>query len=44
MIDGGWPYVWASYVVAGVAVVALALVIALRANHWAKRARELDGK
>jgi heme exporter protein D len=44
MIEGGWADVWASYAVACVAMAGLALVIVLHARHWAKRARELDGK
>lgn len=42
MIEGGWPYIWASYAAAGASLGVLALIVVLRLSHWAKRARELD--
>lgn len=42
MISGGLEFVWASYVVAIGALVALAFVVALRLRHWAARARDLE--
>jgi|CXWL01.1.fsa_nt_gi hypothetical protein len=42
MIEGGWPFIWASYAAAAASLGVLALIVALRLSHWAKRARELD--
>lgn len=42
MISGGWPFVIAAYAVTLSGFAILALVVALRARQWAKRARELD--
>ncbi len=42
MIEGGWAYVYAAYAVTGLALAGAALVVALRARHWAKQARKLD--
>jgi len=44
VIAGGWSFVIAAYAAAGVSLAALVIVVALRARHWAKRARELDRK
>lgn len=44
MIEGGWPFVWASYVLCVGSLGALALVVVLRNRHWARAARELDAK
>ncbi|HRK63407.1 MAG TPA: heme exporter protein CcmD [Terricaulis sp.] len=42
MIEGGWPFVWASYALMGGAFAALIVVVLLRARHWAREARKLD--
>lgn len=42
MIEGGWPYVWASYALTVTVVGALALTVTFRLRHWSKRARALD--
>jgi hypothetical protein len=44
MIAGGWNFVIAAYAVTLGGLAALALLVALRARQWAKRARELDAK
>lgn len=44
MISGGWNFVIAAYGVTLGGLAALAIVVALRARAWAKRARELDLK
>lgn len=44
MIEGGWVYVCAAYGVALGGLSALALLVSLRARHWAKRAKMLEGK
>ena len=44
MISGGWNFVIAAYGVTLGALGVLAIVVALRARAWAKRARELDTK
>jgi heme exporter protein CcmD len=44
MISGGWNFVIAAYGVTLGALATLAIVVALRARAWAKRARELDMK
>ncbi len=42
MIEGGWNFVYAAYAVAGLSLVTLAVVVALRLRHWAKRAKDLS--
>lgn len=42
MIEGGWPFVAGAYALALGALLVLTCVVALRAWHWAKQARELD--
>jgi heme exporter protein CcmD len=42
MIDGGWPFVWASYALMGGAFAALAAIVLLRARYWAREARKLE--
>jgi hypothetical protein len=42
MIEGGWPYILASYAAMSVAFLALVVIVALRLRHWAERARSLD--
>jgi len=42
MIEGGWAYVVAAYVVALLALVVLTVAVVWRGAHWAKRARALD--
>jgi uncharacterized membrane protein len=42
MITGGWSFVIAAYAVTLSGLAVLALVVALRARQWAKRARDLD--
>lgn len=42
MIEGGWFYVYASYAVAGLSLIALALGVMLNIRHWARRAKELE--
>lgn len=42
MIEGAWPYVWASYALTVAILGALTLSVALRLRYWRKRARELD--
>lgn len=44
MIEGGWFYVYGAYGVTLAALLALVVVVALRARRWAKAARELDEK
>ncbi len=44
MISGGWSFVIAAYGVTLGGLAVLALVVALRARQWAKRARDLDAK
>ncbi len=44
MIQGGWDYVWPAYAITVAALLALTIVVALRAAHWAKRARALEDK
>lgn len=44
MIEGGWPFVWASYALCVGSVGALALVVVLRNQHWSKAARKLEAK
>ncbi|MBY0564626.1 MAG: heme exporter protein CcmD [Hyphomonadaceae bacterium] len=42
MIEGGWPYVLASYAIAGVALVALTVIVLRSARHWAREAQKLE--
>lgn len=42
MIEGGWPFVWASYALMGAAFAVVIVVVLLRARHWAREARKLD--
>lgn len=42
MIESGWPFVWAAYAVSLGALAVLAIVVVVRALHWARAARELD--
>ncbi|HRE44419.1 MAG TPA: heme exporter protein CcmD [Terricaulis sp.] len=42
MVEGGLAFVWGSYALAGVSLAGLALVVLLRARHWAREARKLD--
>lgn len=44
MIEGGWPFINAAYAVTVIGLGAGALVVFLRARHWAKRARDLEQK
>ena len=44
MIEGGWPFVWAAYAIAGGAFAALIAIVLLRARHWAREARKLERK
>jgi hypothetical protein len=44
MIAGGWTFVIAAYAVTLGGLAVLALIVALRARQWAKRARKLDAK
>lgn len=44
MIEGGLPFVWAAYAVACGSLGALALVVLLRARHWAQEAKKLERK
>jgi len=44
MIEGGWDYVLPAYAVAVSALLVLSVAVALRAAHWAKRAKALDAK
>jgi heme exporter protein CcmD len=41
MIDGAWPYVWASYALTAFVVAGLVIAVALRLRHWSRRARAL---
>ncbi len=41
MIEGGWSFVWGAYAVTIGALTALVAIIALRAAHWSKQARDL---
>ena len=42
MIEGGWPFVWASYVVAGAAYLALTVYVIARLVRWARRAKQIE--
>lgn len=42
MVDGGWPYIWASYAVTFGALIVLVGVVVLRLRHWAARAKQLE--
>lgn len=42
MIEGGWAFINAAYAVTVLGLGTGALIVFLRARHWAKRARELD--
>lgn len=42
MIEGGWPFVIAAYLITFGALAVLVLAIALRARRWANEARKLD--
>lgn len=42
MIEGGWDYVWPAYAITFAALAVLAVVVAVRAMHWGKRAKSLD--
>lgn len=42
MIEGGWAYVAAAYAVTVIGLGGLAAAAFLRADHWARRARDLD--
>lgn len=42
MIQGGWSYVEAAYAVTLTGLAALAVVVVLRLQHWAREARALD--
>ena len=42
MIVGGLSFVYAAYALTVSALAVLALVVLLRALHWARRARELE--
>lgn len=42
MIEGGWAFVIAAYVVTIALLGALTLAVAMSARRWAKRARELE--
>ena len=42
MIEGGWAYIWGAYGLALGVLIVLALVVALRLEHWSKRACELE--
>jgi hypothetical protein len=42
MIEGGWPYIWASYAVTLVVVGGLTAIVLARLRHWSGRARSLD--
>lgn len=44
MIEGGWPFVWASYALCVGSLGVLALVVVLRFLHWSKAARQLESK
>lgn len=44
MIEGGWPYVLASYALTVIVMAALALVVMLRLRHWSGRAKALPGR
>lgn len=44
MIEGGWDYVWPAYAVTIGALIVVSVVVALRAMHWAKRARAFEPK
>lgn len=44
MIEGGWPFVWASYALCACSLGALALVVMLRNRHWARAASKLEAK
>ncbi len=42
MIEGGWNFVSAAYAVTLGAFAVLAVVVVVRLNAWAKRAKDLD--
>jgi hypothetical protein len=42
MIEGGWPFVWASYAVALAALLALTAFVVIRLAHWSRRARQIE--
>lgn len=42
MIEGGWAFVAAAYVLTFGALAALVLAIALSARRWANEAKKLD--
>jgi heme exporter protein CcmD len=44
MIDGGWPYVWASYALTAFVVAGLVIAVALRLRHWSRRAQALTAR
>jgi heme exporter protein CcmD len=44
VIEGGWNFVAPAYAATVLGLGALALVIFLRARHWARRVRELEQK
>jgi len=42
MIEGGFEYVYAAYALTAGALGLAALIVVLRARHWAREARKLD--
>lgn len=42
MIEGGWPFVWASYAVASTAFVALTVYVVMRLMHWSAKAKQIE--
>lgn len=42
MIEGGWTFVIAAYVLTLCAIIGLVLSIGLSARRWAKEAKKLD--
>lgn len=42
MIEGGWPYVLASYAVASVALIALVIAVLVSARRWAREAKKQE--
>lgn len=44
MIESGWPFVGAAYVIALGAVGGLSIFVALNLRYWAQKARELEDR
>ncbi|MGD9814091.1 MAG: heme exporter protein CcmD [Hyphomonadaceae bacterium] len=44
MIEGGLPYVYASYAVTGAMLGGLVIVVLARAVHWAREAKRFENR